>query len=826
VTITEPGGAVWRREYDERGNLTALTDPLGATTRYTYGPRGRLTAVTDALGATRQVETDPAGLPVAVTDPLGATTRYHRDAFGRVTAITDPAGGITRLGWTVEGKLASRTLPDGATEQWAYDGEGNLIEYVDALGQVTRCEATHFDLPSARTGPDGARLEFGYDTELRLVSVTNPQGLVWRYDYDPAGNLIAETDFNDRQLRYAYDAAGQLAERVNGTGQITRFARDALGNVIEKRSGDTIATFAYDAAGRVMRAANADAEITYERDALGRVLAETCNGRTVTSAYDPLGQRTRRRTPSGAESLWQHDPAGAPVALHTAGQTMRFGYDEAGREIERRFGAGAVLAQTWDLASRLASQTLTARGARLAQRRSYGYRADGHLTSIEDQLAGTRRFDLDPAGRVTAVHGAGWTERYAYDPAGNVTDATWPAPSPDADALGPREYAGTLIRRAGNVRYEHDAQGRITLRQHKQLSAKPRTWRYTWDADDRLTAATTPDGQRWRYRYDPFGRRIAKQRLADDGETAAEQVDFTWDGLVLAEQTTTGPSAARQTITWDWEPDSFRPVAQTERPSLRDAPQEEIDKRFYAIVTDFVGAPTELVTPTGDIAWQPRTTLWGNPLPADPGQTDCPLRFPGQYHDPETGLNYNYHRYYDPSTARYNSTDPIGLEGGPNPHIYVPNPDHWLDPLGLSTYGTAGNAVPRGFRNADEFASFSADLKTGLTEAGYTDVIPIFQGSSVTGHSFRTGAAFDVGRVSDYDIALASPTLLQRASDAGIGLRSQGIRTGPLTPANLHRLGLADIASSLSNTAGREVNFMIYGSSEAALARAPGIVVP
>jgi RHS repeat-associated protein len=688
VAITEPGGAVWRREYDQRGNLTAVTDPLGATTRYTYDPRGRLAEVTDALGATRRVEADAAGLPVAVTDPLGATVRYDRDAFGRVIAITDPAGGVTRLGWTVEGKLASRVLPDGAAERWAYDGEGNLVEHVDAVGQATRCEATHFDLPSARTGPDGARLEFGYDTELRLVSVTNPQGLVWRYDYDPAGNLIAETDFNGRRVGYAYDTAGQLVERVNGTGEITRFARDALGNVVEKRSGESVATFAYDAAGRVVRAANADAEVTYERDALGRVLAEACNGRTVTSAYDPLGQRVSRRTPSGAESVWEHDPAGAPTALHVAGQTMRFGYDEAGREVERRFGSGAVLAQTWDPASRLAAQTLTARGTRLVQRRSYGYRPDGYLMAVEDQLAGSRRFDLDPVGRVTAVHGAGWTERYAYDPAGNITDAHWPAPSPngspDADMLGPREYAGTLIRQAGNVRYEHDAQGRVTLRQQKQLSAKPRTWRYSWDAEDRLTAVTTPDGQQWSYRYDPFGRRIAKQRIVDDGITAAEQIDFTWDGFVLAEQTVTGLATVGQTITWDWEPESFRPLAQTERPSPRDASQDEIDERFYVIVTDLVGAPTELVTPTGDIAWHPRTTLWGSPLPADPGQADCPLRFPGQYHDPETGLNYNYHRYYDPTTARYDSPDPLGLYGGPEPNNYVSNPNTWIDPLGLT----------------------------------------------------------------------------------------------------------------------------------------------
>lgn len=134
--------------------------------------------------------------------------------------------------------------------------------------------------------------------------------------------------------------------------------------------------------------------------------------------------------------------------------------------------------------------------------------------------------------------------------------------------------------------------------------------------------------------------------------------------------------------------------------------------------------------------------------------------------------------------------------------------------------------IPRGFATADEFARFGTDLKDGLSRAGHDDVTPIFQGSSVTGSSFRTGEAFDAGRISDYDIALASPDLLQRAREAGIGLRSGGTRTGPLTPDDLRAMGLEGLADDLSRTAGREVNFMIYGSPDSALQRSVGIVVP
>jgi RHS repeat-associated protein len=61
-----------------------------------------------------------------------------------------------------------------------------------------------------------------------------------------------------------------------------------------------------------------------------------------------------------------------------------------------------------------------------------------------------------------------------------------------------------------------------------------------------------------------------------------------------------------------------------------------------------------------------------------------PFRFQGQQFDEETGLHYNRYRYYDPGVGRFISQDPIGLRGGSNPFMYAPNPDGWVDPLGLA----------------------------------------------------------------------------------------------------------------------------------------------
>ncbi|MFE9335931.1 putative T7SS-secreted protein [Streptomyces sp. NPDC007063] len=715
VTTTDPDGAVWRQEWDEHGNRVSLTDPAGHATRFTYDGQGRLTAVTDALGATTRVRCDAAGLPLEITDPLGATTRYERDAFGRPVRLVDPLGAQTTLTWTTEGRLASRTTPDGATERWEWDGEGNCTRHVDAAGGETRYEYTHFDMLEARTGPDGVRYEFAYDAELRMTRVTNPQGLTWDYTYDPAGRLVAETDFDDRTQQYELDAAGELIRRTTPLGEEISYERDALGRTLRKDAAGAVTTYAYDPAGRLLDAAGPDAELRYQRDKLGRVKTELVNGRALTHTYDALGRHTRRVTPTGAVSTSTYDAAGNRTSLTASGRTLDFTHDAAGRETERRIGTeGLTLSQVWDPAGRLEALSLATADSTV-QRKGYEYRADGYLTGVDDLLSGRATFDLDAIGRVTAVHARGWTERYAYDEAGNQTEASWPATHASPEAIGPRTYEGTSIRTAGKVRYEHDPAGRTTLRQKTRLSKKPDTWHYTWDVEDRLTRVVTPDGTVWQYTYDPLGRRTAKHRMTADGEQA-ESVLFTWDGPTLIEQTTAAPDLPHPvTLTWDHK--GFTPLTQTER-LTDDSTQQEIDSRFYAIVTDLVGTPTELISESGDIAWRTQSTLWGTTTWHTDSTAYTPLRFPGQYYDPETGLHYNYFRYYDPATARYVTPDPLGLGPAPNNTSYVHNPYSWADPLGLGPYRDFAHGTAHHFAENIKNNGLSHDAGRAATSGG------------------------------------------------------------------------------------------------------------
>ncbi|MEV7238768.1 putative T7SS-secreted protein [Streptomyces sp. NPDC051020] len=682
VRVRGADGMVTRQTYDERGNRTSVTDASGATTTYSYDEAGNVISVTDALGHRSEARYDRAGLPTQITDPLGATTRYERDAFGRPVAVTDALDATSRYQWTVEGRLARRTEPDGSEESWTHDGEGNCLSHTNAMGTVSRFEYTDFDLLAARTGPDGARYEFTHDTNLRLTEVGNPHGLKWSYTYDPNGRLTAETDFDGRTLAYGHDEAGRLTTRTNGLGQSIRYERNEIGQLLRKHADGAVTTFEYDIFDQLACAVGPDSTLTRLHDRHGRLRSETVNGRTLTYGYDTLGRRISRTTPSGVTSTLDYDAAGRCSSLSSSGRTVAFTRNAAGQESARHIGQSISLTHEFDTAGRLTSEQVWARGQSL-KHRAYTYRADGNLIGIHDSVSGSRHFELDAVGRVTAVDGTRWTETYAYDQAGNQTQAAWPVGHPGHEATGERTYTGTRLTRAGRVRYEHDAQGRIVLRQKTRLSRAPGTWRYTWDSEDRLTSVTTPDGAHWRYLYDPLGRRMAKQRLQAQSDAVIEEVSFTWDGTILCEQISSAEALANS-VALTWDHDGLRPLTQTERILSASTPQDTVDERFFAVVTDLIGTPTELIDESGSLAWYTRSTLWGTTTWSATSIAYTPLRFPGQYFDPETGLHYNFHRHYDPETARYVSVDPLGIAPSPNSDAYVANPHTGADPFGLS----------------------------------------------------------------------------------------------------------------------------------------------
>jgi RHS repeat-associated protein len=103
------------------------------------------------------------------------------------------------------------------------------------------------------------------------------------------------------------------------------------------------------------------------------------------------------------------------------------------------------------------------------------------------------------------------------------------------------------------------------------------------------------------------------------------------------------------------------------------------------VTADQVGTPRAVADGSGNTiwSWAYQGNAWGEQQPTSSGYT-YNLRFPGQYYDAETGLNYNVNRTYDPSTGRYIESDPLGLLAGPSTYTYVgSNPLRHKDRLGL-----------------------------------------------------------------------------------------------------------------------------------------------
>jgi filamentous hemagglutinin len=139
---------------------------------------------------------------------------------------------------------------------------------------------------------------------------------------------------------------------------------------------------------------------------------------------------------------------------------------------------------------------------------------------------------------------------------------------------------------------------------------------------------------------------------------------------------------------------------------------------------------------------------------------------------------------------------------------------------GARVQGPQGEPAPYGFSSYDEFLDFRRRLRRGVPEGTQ----PLFQGSAVTGRSFRTGKPFDVGRRSDFDIALAGPELFGKAKDLGLRAKD-GTRIGPLMGQSLQDLGLLSLTNELGAIAQRPVRFMLFDSIPCALKR-PSIWVP
>jgi len=711
--MTGPDGGLTRYEYDERGNLNAVYDCTGAVHRWERDESGSVRAYVDPAGRRTEIACSPAGLPLRIVDALGNETQISYDDFGRPISVTHADGTSTVTTYDAEGRRASRLTADGFQELWTYDGEGNCVAFTNGAGAITRWEYGYYDLVTARVDADGARTEYGYNAARQLISVTNPAGLVWWFNYRADGLLVAETDFNGATTTYAYDSAGRLASRTNAAGQTVSYTYDLAGNVLTESSSaatgidDDLAeeqiSYEYDAAGRRISASSPAGRLDLMRDPVGRVIGETWNGRTVVNIFNAAGDLLEIQTPSGLPSRFSYDARGVAESLTVDGRPCEVTTDALGRPTKYRYGTVEV-DSVWDQMSRLAARSVSANEVAELGSAKYSYRADGALTNanhsgIGAALCTVAGYDADITGKLIATTLPDGSRRtFHFDASQNLSTR----------GNERCQYRGVLLVDDGRSRYGYDQAGRLTTVSTRRLGRKPDVWQYKWDAWDRLRALVTPDGATFHYTYDPLGRRVAKEG------SDRTRTDFCWSQTRMIEQVATAADAKTSVTSWSYLPGELTPQIQVS--------QDDVDREFFALVTDQVGSPIAVLDPrTETLAGQSHTSEWGQ---ARWNGVSTPWRFPGQYHDEESGLHYNFHRYYDPGAGRYISPDPLGLAPAPNPYGYPTNPTGWVDPLGLNPCqgGPPGSQVLHHY-GPHETGPLPLDLVDTFRSGTYTEMV-------------------------------------------------------------------------------------------------------
>ena len=761
-----PTGLETRYAHDSQASLVGITFPTGVSYRFELDREGRLDAIHGNEGLRARLGYDEHSNLATDTSGRGATTSYRYDALGRPLHRRDAIGRTSRVQYDRMGRVLESQRPDGTQVHAEYDRLGNLASATDAQGSVTRLEYAGTGHLARLVRADGQVYRFRYDSDERLVQILNPRLEKYEFDYDRADQIVAERTFDNRLITYRYNAAGRVVRIDHPEKEWRELSHDKLGNVIEDRGEDVQIVFDRDALGRVEKAICQDVTgkvvTELERDRFGRLTADIQNGRAVRYEYDAAGRRAARVLPDGERTAYHYDDQDSFVGVTHEGRRILIERDALGRERTRR-AQGFQLDSEYDSMDRLQSQKVTAPRAgagvarALAERR-YTYDAKGRLTSIDSLHGGMTIYRYDSIDQLVEASRGAVREVFEYDPTGSLVNVL-----SDLGEVGKKAVwslaPGNRLKASGSATYGNDGRGRRIQRVEradgKDLrenvpTGDERVTTYGWDSKDRLREVVTPEGLRVRFTYDAFGRRVRKDVLPKVAELSAifveqpaearaadrKTVQFLWDGDVLCEEQDSSKEERCRKRVHVHVPGSFVPMAQVERGEM------------FAVVSDHLGMPKELVDASGRVAWRAAHGAWGGLLEAlrdrDAAAVESPFRLLGQYADEETGLCCTRFRYFEAGTGRWLSTDPLGIRGGMNLSAFDGSPTSSVDPMGLAC-GPTPEQIDYLVKNVNGMSSKQAEaILRAAFDKGAAEVV--IGGSRVRGDS-HLGSDIDVGFV-------------------------------------------------------------------------------
>jgi RHS repeat-associated protein len=732
LTKTGPDGLTITYTYDALGNRTSSTDPADATTTYTYNAYGQTTSITDSQGGTTTYTYDERGNQTAATDSAGNTTNYQYDAQGRITSITNPVGQISSMTYDAYGNIATMTDATGNTTTLTYDTTGQLTNQRDSLGNATTFEYDNSGNMTKVTDPRGNISTYSYDAngnrttttdangnttystynyKGQVISTTDALGNTTAYNYGSSGcsscaaspdKLTSLTDANDNTTTFVYDTLGRLSQEINSQGKITSYTYNVSGNMTSRTDGSgnlilysydslgrlltktypdqTATSFTYDAKGNMLTAANQDIGYTMQYDSQGRLtMVIDSNGKTISYGYDTLGNRTTMTNPTGDTITYSYDTGNRLRGINSWAGEMTFAYDDLGRRTA--LGYPNKVTTTYDYDSLGNLTRLIALGAkdeivtaftyshdqvgnRLSKAmpdKRYDYNYDAIYRLLESSPVRINRkgkeiedknnaeeFSYDPVGN--RISGPNWWDSYLYDKSNQMLESA--------------EYD-----------YHYDTNGNLIEKIGKgdELS----NWTYDYDYENRLVKATKYGQEETKvisFKYDPFNRRIEKL-VEEFGIEDYDSKTFTYvyDGANLIIEIETGGdgSGKEKASRYVYGLGTSEPLAIEQKGEV------------YYYHLDGLNTPTAMTDQKGRVVVSYEYSAFGERKHYG-DKVKQYLTFPGQYYDVETGLHYNWNRYYDPETGRYITADPIGLDGGLNLYLYAgANPVNFVDPLGL-----------------------------------------------------------------------------------------------------------------------------------------------
>jgi RHS repeat-associated protein len=221
------------------------------------------------------------------------------------------------------------------------------------------------------------------------------------------------------------------------------------------------------------------------------------------------------------------------------------------------------------------------------------------------------------------------------------------------------------------------------------------------------------------------------------------------------------------------------------------------DNIFY-FINDHLDTPVMITDKNEEVVWKADFKPFGE---ADVTIEDVQnnFRFPGQYYDNETELHYNWHRYYNPTTGRYLTPDPIGLIGGINLYFYaIDNPVNAFDPFGLINWGAVGKGGLASIGGGFTVAGGALVSTTGVGAVG--GVPAVLVGTA----SFSWGISQIIAGLMENELPFmgTKEAIIKGATEEGLlqdELLGLNTLTDMLATGRVHPSDIKDINSVIQN---------------------------